>query len=1023
MKTLIEFALKQRWAVVILSILLMVVGLQTIRNTPLDVFPEFSPLLVEIQTEAPGLSSTEVESLISIPIENVVNGVTGMKILRSKSVQGLSSVVTIFDPNTQLMTARQLVQERLLTLSGKLPTQAKAPVILSPLSSMSRVLKIGFWSEKMSQTEMTTLAKWTVRPRLMAIPGVANVAIWGQRDRQLQVHVNPERMKEYRLTLDNLIAATKDAVLPASGGFLETPNQRLSVAHIPAVKTANDLKKVPVAVRFGTPLLLEKVADVTEGHQVPIGDAIINDQPGLLLIVEKQIGANTLEVTKNVEKVMAQLMPALEGIKVDTTIFRPATFIEMSITNLNHALIWGCILVAIILMSFLMEWRVALISLTAIPLSLMTAALVLHYQGVTMNTMIIAGLAIALGEVVDDAIIDVENVLRRLRINQAEGNKIAAWKVILDASLEVRSAVVYATIIVVLVFLPVFFLDGIAGTFFRPLAISYVLSVTASLAVALIVTPALCLILLPQSLHAMERPEAKWVISTKASYRRLLIWLLDHPKKLIAGLVIMFILTASSLPFLGEEFLPSFKEYDFLMHWVEKPGTSLEASRKITEKVSKELRAIPGVRNFGSHIGRAEVADEVVGPNFTELWISVDPKAAYEETNAKIQEVIDGYPGLYRDVLTYLKERIKEVISGGGGAVVVRLFGPKVEELRSKAHLIEEKLSSIEGVKDLHVEQQAEVPQIEVKLKPEIAHQVGVTAGDVRRAALTVIGGVKVGEIIEDQKIFDVVVWSSEKSRNSLMSLKQILVDTSLGGKVALGEVADLTMGPTPNVIQRENASRKIDISCNVKGRDLGSVATEIEKTVRSINLGQGYHAELLGEYTARQASRQRLIFLSLFSLLGIILVLFMDFKSVRLTSLVFISLPFALIGGVISAFLSGGVVSLGSLVGFVTVLGIAARNGVMLISHFRHLHEEEGHKFDEELILRGAEERLVPILMTATATALALFPIIIGGNIPGHEIEHPMAVIIVGGLATSTLLNLFVMPVLNFYYGNEVGS
>ncbi len=1018
MKFLIETALRLRWIVVVFSILLMIVGMQMVKNTPMDVFPEFSPLLVEVQTEASGLSTTEIEKLITIPVENVLNGVKGMKIMRSKSVQGLSSVVTIFRSDMDLMSARQLVQERLLTLSGQLPTLARTPVILSPLSSLSRVMKIGVWSDTLSQTEMTTLVRWTVRPKLMSLPGVANVAIWGQRDRQLQVLLDPERMLEFRLTLPEIIKATQDATMPAGGGFLDTPNQRLSLTHMPAVKTAEDLKKVPVALRFGAPLTLDKVASVREGHQVPIGDAVINGQEGLLLIVEKQIGANTLEVTRSVEKAIEQLMPGLEGLKMDTTIFRPATFIEMSLHNLGKALIWGCILVAAILMAFLMEWRVALISLTAIPLSLMTAAIILYLRGMTLNTMIIAGLAIALGEVVDDAIIDVENVLRRLKMNRAGSNPLPAWKIILEASLEVRSAVVYATIIVVLVFLPVFFLEGIAGTFFRPLAVSYILAVGASLAVALIVTPALSLILLSNSNHTMEKREMAWVTRFKASYRKVLLPLFHHPKRLIAGVVAIFICTGVAIPFLGEEFLPHFKEYDFLMHWVAKPGTSFEAMKRSTLRVSQELRTIPGVRNFGSHLGRAEVADEVVGSNFAEHWISLDPKVPYDATIAKIQEVIDGYPGLYRDLLTYLKERIKEVVSGGGGAIVIRLFGPNLEGLRERAHTIEKEISKIQGIAQLQVEQQVEVPQIEIALKPDAALKYGVTAGDVRRAAMTMVRGTKVGETLNDQMIFDVMVWSNEKSRDSLMSLRKVLVDTVLGGKVPLEEVASIRIAPTPNIIQRENASRKIDISCNAKGRDLGSVAREIEGKIGSLNLGQGYHAELMGEYAVRQASQQRLVLLALLSLVGILIVLYSDFKSIRLTTLVFISLPFALVGGVASAFLTGGTLSLGSLVGFVTVLGIAARNGVMLISHYRHMEEQENQVFSQEMMIKGSQERLVPILMTAAATALALFPIILSGNIPGHEIEHPMAVIIVGGLFTSTLLNLFVMPVLSFYYG-----
>jgi len=1023
LRALIATALSLRWIVVGLSVLMLVAGWQVIKTTPLDVFPEFSPILVEVQTEAPGLSTTEVESLVSTPIENALNGVKGMKTMRSKSVLGLSSVVLIFQDGTELMADRQLVQERLLTLTGQLPALAKTPVILSPLSSTSRVLKIGVWSDKLSQTEMTTLIRWSVRPRLMSIPGVANVAVWGQRDRQVHVLVDPERLRDYRLTLAEVIRVTQDATMPAAGGFVETPNQRLSVTHMPAVRTAEDLKSVPVAFRNGAPILLDKVAAITEGHQAPIGDAVINDRPGLLLIVEKQLGANTLEVTRNVEKAIDQLRPGLKDLQLDSTIFRPATFIEMSLSNLQNSLLWGCALVAIILILFLFEWRTALISLTAIPLSLVAAALILYWRGSTLNTMVIAGLAIALGEVVDDAIIDVENVLRRLRLNHALPDPLPAWKVVLEASLEVRSAVVYATIIVVLVFLPVFFLDGLAGTFFRPLALSYILAVTASLAVALIVTPALCLILLPKVSRSKNHGETRLVLWLKGTYRRILPSLLARPRTISVVLVAIFAVTGVAVTFLGEEFLPQFQEYDFLMHWVEKPGTSLQAMQRITVRASRELRAIPGVRNFGSHIGRAEVADEVVGPNFTELWISLDPKVAYAPTIAKIQEVVDGYPGLTRDLLTYLKERIKEVLSGGNGAIVVRLYGPNLAVLRLKAGEVRDTINGIQGVANLQVEQQVEVPQIEIRLRPDAAQRFGLTAGDVRRAAMTLVRGTKVGEIYEDQRIFDVAVWSSEKSRSDINSLGSLLIDAPLGGKIPLRDVAELRIAPTPNIIQHENASRKIDISCNVKGRDLGSVAREIDERVRAMSFDAGYHTELLGEYAARQAGQQRLLALSALSLIGILMVLFTDFRSVRLTTLVFISLPFALVGGVVSVLFTGGVLSIGSLVGFVTVLGIAARNGVMLVSHYRHLEESEGQTFGQEMIMRGAEERLVPILMTATATALALLPIALGGNKPGQEIEHPMAVVILGGLATSTILNLFVLPVLSLRFAKFTKS
>jgi CzcA family heavy metal efflux pump len=881
------------------------------------------------------------------------------------------------------------------------------------------MMKIGVSSPTLSQMEMTTLARWTIRPRLMAISGVANVAIWGERDRQIQVLVDPDNLRAHNVTLDTVIQTTRDAVSPGAGGFIDTPNQRLAVTHLSPIARAEDLERIPVAFRDGSPLQLGDVADVVEGHPAPIGDAVINDGPGLLLIVEKQPEGNTLDVTRNVEAALDALRPGLKDVEIDSTIFRPATFIEMALHNLNRALLIGCVLVVIVLIAFLYDWRTALISLLAIPLSLLTAALVLHYQGYTINTMVIAGLVIALGEVVDDAIIDVENIMRRLRLNRAAEKPEPAFRVVLSASVEVRSAIVYATLIVVLVFLPVFFMDGLSGSFFRPLAVSYVLAVMASLGVALTLTPALSLLLLPRAARADHKdpPLARML---KRRYRSLLPRIVSRSRLAAVVLVVVFAATAVTVPFLGEEFLPDFKETDFLMHWVGKPGTSLESMQRITVQVSKELRAIPGVRNFGSHIGRAEVADEVVGPNFAELWISIDPDAPYEPTVARIQEVVDGYPGLYRDVLTYLKERIKEVLTGAGATIVVRIYGPNLDVLREKAAEVNKTMGEVAGVTNLKVEQQVLVPQLEVRLRPEAALRFGLTPGHVRSAATTLVKSTKVGEVYEEQKIFDVVVWGSHEVRRDIDSLRRIRIALPSGGDVPLGEVADIRIAPTPNVIQRENASRRIDVTCDVKGRDLGSVAREIETRVKSLSFDRGYHPEFLGEYAARQQSRNRLLALAGLSLLGILLLLHADFRSPRLVALIFVSLPFALVGGVIAVLLTGGTLSLGSLVGFVTVLGIAARNGIMLVSHYRHLESEEGEVFGRELVLRGSEERIAPILMTALATGLALLPIVIGGNRPGHEIEHPLAVVILGGLVTSTLLNLFLMPALYLRYGSR---
>jgi CzcA family heavy metal efflux pump len=1017
LKAIVVHSLNLRLAVLVGAIVLAIAGYRAARDAPLDVFPEFAPPLVEVQTEAPGLSTVEVESLVTVPIEGALSGVSWVKTMRSKSVLGLSSVVLIFDEGTDLMRARQLVGERLGPVASRLPALAHPPVMLSPLSSTSRVLKVGLSSKTMSQVELTTLAKWTIRPRLMSVSGVANVAIWGQRDRQLQVLVDPDRLRAHGVTLDEVVAATRSSVALGAGGFIDTPNQRLSVSHVSRIAKVEDLAPAPVAWRGGRALTLGDVATLTEGHPPPIGDAVINDGPGLLLIVEKQPWGSTIAVTREVEKALEELRPGLGDVEVDPTIFRPATFIEMSMHNLGIALLLGCVLVIAVLVVFLRDWRTAVISVTAIPLSLLGAVLVLQRQGETLNTMILAGLTIALGEVVDDAIIDVENIKRRLRLNREAGSPLGNLAVVLAASLEVRSAVVFGTMVVIAVFLPIFMLPGLAGSFFRPLAQAYVLAVLASLAVALTLTPALSLLLLP---GAPQDREPRLITRLKERYRARLPAFLDRPKRVVQGFAIALVGSALLAVFLGEEFLPNFQERDFLMHWVEKPGTSLDAMRRITIRVSKELRAIPGVRNFGSHIGRAEVADEVVGPNFTELWISIDPKVDYKATVARIQAVVDGYPGLYRDLLTYLRERIKEVLTGTSSALVVRIYGPELSGLRDQAAAVARSIEGVEGIVDLKVEQQVLVPQVEVRFRPEAGARFGMTAGQARTAAETLVKGSKVGEIFEEQKVFDVVVWSPEPVRGSVQALRALPLFAAGAGQVPLGEVADVVVAPTPNVVQRENSSRRIDVTCNVRGRDLGTVAREIEAKVRALAFPKEYHPEFLGEYAARQESQQQLRLLGLLSIVAILVLLHADFRDGRLTLLVFVSLPFALIGGVLAALLSGGVLSLGSLVGFVTVLGIAARNGIMLVSHWRHLEDVEGLPFSREVVVRGAEERLAPILMTGLCTALALLPIIVGGNRPGHEIEHPMAVVIFGGLLTSTLLNLFVMPSLYLEWGRR---
>ncbi len=1044
MSWLIRTSLQFRLLVMVLAVVLIIVGVRTSGSVPLDVFPEFAPPLVEIQTEAPGIATEDVESLITVPIENAVNGIPFVQTVRSKSVLGLSSVRLIFESGTDLLTARQLVQERLSLAARQLPMVARPPVILPPLSSLSRCLKIGLWSDSQTQMEMTVLTQWTIRPRLMAVAGVANVAVWGEKEPQLQVVVDPDRLRANNLTLDNLLQTVRDATTVGAGGFVDTANQRLALRHIPAVYTPEQLGEIVVAYQStgltagvnaatssgtmlpsgpGTPLRIKDVAEVRYDHAPPIGDAIINSRPGLLLIIEKQPWANTLEITRNVEQAMEELRPALGEVEFDTTVFRPATFIERALTNLGKSMLIGCVLVIMVLMLFLFDWRCAVISATAIPLSLLAAVMVLYWRGGTVNTMVLAGLVIALGEVVDDAIIDVENIIRRLRLNTLLEKPRDNFQVVLDASLEVRSAVVYATVIVVLAFLPVFFLTGLAGAFFRPLAAAYILAILASLAVALTVTPAMSLLLLPVS--ARKRTvDGPFVRGLKSIYRIFLGSALRFRWATLAATAIVFLLIAASIPRLGEQLMPKFRETDFLMHWVEKPGIGIEAMDRITLRTSEELMAVPGVRNFGSHIGRATVADEVVGPNFTELWISIDDDQDYDQTVAKVQAIVDGYPGLYRDLLTYLSERIKEVLTGTSASIVVRVFGPDMDQLRATAAEIAAQIQSIDGVITLKVEPQVLVPQIAIDMRPDAASQFGLTPGVLMRNVTTLVNGTRVGEIYRDQAIFGVIVRGQDRLHSDLQTLGNLMIDTPSGAQVPLDSVANLSIVPAPNEIKREGASRRLDITCNVEGRDLASVATEIEQAVRSgVEFKTGYHPEFLGEYAEAKASRQRLLLLSLGSVLAISVILYIDFSSWRLVLLILLALPLALLSGVPGVFAGGGIISLGSLVGFVTVLGIAARNAIMLISHYRHLAGEVPGITPRELILRGAEERLAPILMTALTTGLALVPLVVTGELPGQEIEFPMALVILCGLVGATVVNLLVLPLLYGWLAPPAGS
>ncbi len=1004
-------AIKARYLIMIGAVILMMAGLNTAQKTPMDVFPEFAPVKVEVQTEGPGLSSIEIEQLISIPIERAFSGIPNVKTIRSKSVLGLSSVVLLFAEGAEMAEARQAVQERLLIVSSTLPKFVKQPTMMPRLSSLSRILKIGLSSDSHSIEQLSTSALWTIRPRLMAIAGVANVALWGLRDPELHVKFDTRKLTQHNLTSLQVSQQLSAFITPNAGGYLDTAQQRFAITQDSPSTDITAYEQLTVGYNIAIPIKLNQVADVVWGHAIAIGDAVINQGDGLLLIVEKTPGANTLSVTKDIEAALEELKPALSGITVDASIFRPATFIEKALQNLQHALWLGAGLVVIILFIFLRNPKAAAISLISIPLSLTTAILLLTWLNVSVNTMVLAGLVIALGEVVDDLIIDLENILRAIYENRLLQQPKALIKVIAQASYEVRGAVLNATLIVMAVFMPIFFLEGVAGAFFKPLAYGYLLAIFSSLLVALIVTPTLAFVFLKH-----EEEESSGANRLQVSILSFIKRAIFRARTTIAVAVSLMVVSLCIVPWLGSEFLPAFKETDFLMHFIERPGTSIEQMKKTNLLASEQLMQVDGVLNLGAHIGRAELADEVVGPNFGELWVSIDPKADYQKTIQQIQQSIAGFAGIFTDVQTYLKERTKEVMSGSSASIVIRLFGSDVDRLRTQAERIRQTIQGVNGLTDLKVESQALIPQIHVKLKTNVADQYGITESDVKRMLTLMTLGEKVGEIYIGQERFNVQLIGEDKVQGSIQALRQMQIQSVSGALVPLAEVAQVYVQPVQNEVKREAGSRKIDVMANASGRDLGTVAKEVEQLVGQMQLPEGYYVQFMGEYTEQKSATRTLLTYTLLALVLVFALIFMSLQSLKLTLILFAILPIALAGGIFGIVLSGGVISLGSLVGLIAVLGIASRNGILLISRYTQLKAQQSVSH-YDAIYTAVSDRLRPIMMTTLATSMALMPIVFKGPISGYEIEHPLAVVVVCGLLLSSIVSLVVLPAIIYRY------
>lgn len=1026
---IIGVSLKFRFLVLGVAAALAVFGSIQLQKMPVDVFPEFAPPLVVVQTEAIGLSADEVTSLITLNLEELLSGVPWLESIRSESVTGLSSIVLTFKRGTDIMKARQMIQER-LTLAYTLPNVATPPVILQPLSATSRFMMIGISSTKVEPTELSLLTRWTIKPRLLGVPGVANVAIWGQRLRQLHVQIDPERLHDARVMQADIIAAAGDALwvspltflkgsAPGTGGWIDNRNQRLGVQHTMPIESPEDMAKVAIApphlLLSGKTMALGEVAEVTFAHPPMIGDAVVNDGNGLMLVVEKFPSANTLEVTRGVEQALAELSRGLPGVQIDAKVFRLASYVEDSIANLTHAIIIAAIFVVLVIAAFLHDWRSALVSAVTIPLSLLAAVIALHLSGATINTMILAGLMVALSIVIDDAVIGMEKLMARLR-ERKEGDDISILAIIYQATLETRSAAIYATLIVILAVTPVFFMGGVSGAFFAPLALSYVLAVAASMIVALTIAPALSLMLLGKTSRVAG--ESSTMLRLRDKYGALLEPVIKVPAKALIAVGVVVLAGVGVWPLLGQSLLPALKERELLVNWITPPGTSHVETYRITSRVSSELRSLAGVRSVGAHVGRAVTGDQVVGINSSQIWVSLRPDADYDKTVAAIRETIDGYPGVDHNMQTYLRDKVSEALTGQSKAIVVRIYGQKRDILRQKAEEVRQALSGIAGLVDLHADDQAEEPQLQVKVDLDAAGRASVKPGDVRRSAATVFSGLVVGYLFKEQKIFEVVVWGAPEARQSVSNLRDLWVEKSDRHYVRLGDVADVSIVSTPTVIRHERIAPYVDVVANVVGRDPGSVSREVKIRLQKVVFPLEYHPELLGEYAERLDAQQRTLGVAAAALIGIFLLLQACLRSWRLALIAFLALPASIAGGVLAVSLGSGVISLGAIVGLLAVLGIAARNGVLLIDHYQGLEVRQGVPFGLALVLRGARERLSPILASSAAIIAALLPILVLGQIPGLEIVQPMAIVIMGGVVASALYTLFVMPALYLALG-----
>jgi Cu/Ag efflux pump CusA len=1022
---LISSGMRLRSLIVVVAAGLLVFSAVGLGDKPLDVIPEFSPLSLTVKTESLGLSSAEVESLITVPLEaDLLNGVPWLQVIQSESMAGLSTIQMVFAPGTDLMKARQMVHER-LTQAHALPNVSGPPVMLQPVSSASRVLNIGLSSKSVSLIEMSVQARWNIAPRLAGVPGVANVSIWGQRERQVQVHVDAQNLRNKGIKLHQIIKTAGEAVwsspltylnssTPGTGGFIDTPNQRLNIRHQMPIATASTFSKVAVT---GTSARVGDVSHVIEGHQPLIGDAIVGDGPGLIVAIEKFPNANTWEVTRGVERALEELRSGLPGIEIDTTLYRPASYIESATGNLGKAAMISIVLVVASVGLLMGSWRSALVALVAMSLSFAVAGLLLQAAGISLNMMVIAGLLMAAGAIVHDGIIDADNVLRRAR-DQSEAQSRAA--VIGRAMLETRRPMVYAPLIITLAALPVLFVQSRSAAFFTPTAWAYIAAVAASMAVALIVTPALATLLLSQAPSIPARGSRLGKLA--GLFDRINGPVVRAPVACVGAGILAALACVAVWRTLEPEMVPSFNETDLVVEWRAPPGTSLQAMTRTTENLIRDLKLIPGVQGASATLGRALLCncERATDVNAGQVWVKIDPKADYEKTVDAVQEAINDYPGMRGRVATYLSAKLREALTGEANAITVRVYGNNFDIIRAKAQEIHAAIAKIPGIENPQVELEIEEPAIEVKVDVDRAAQYGLKPGDVRRAASAIVGGITVGALFEEQKVFDVVVWGRPEMRGNVDDVRNMMIHSEDGLPVRLARVADVRIVPASSIIRREGSSRHIDVSAKVDERAFGDVAREVTRSIKQTTFPFEHRAELRGAYEEQRTALRSIYGYMAAAAVLMFLVTQAIVRSWTLTALSVLCVSFGVLGGLAANAIAieDSAFSVGSLLGLGAVFALAVRQGIDLVAHFQHLQLHEGEPFGEALVRRGVREKLPSIVASSVTTVVLVLPFVILGNVAGLEIAHPLAVVATGGIITSTLATLFVVPAVHARFG-----